>query len=339
MDAKITKKRLNHLLSYDWLKIIGVSLAGILVWSLLFTMTATKKMPSQEFTVVNYKGTALTTAFSDRFHATMDEPKLFSHEVIELSVVDSTTGGDEMVSSLMETRLATDEGDVAFAANVIDPDTAYVKKDAKDGEKSYYTYLESMLRGYFSYMDRIDGEDGYLARMENYLNAYYGDYTAENATLDKAKLEKDFRAKIKRKKDKRYKKESEIKAGVKGEIERLQNYRAGLIEFYSYIDAGYIAFQETTLDFTEAYKGGGVYTGVYSLNMCPNEETMGALKESVYYTEERENEDGTKAKVATAKDVNLVFLDTPEMDAEYQYESILYVNYLVRSYCTELKTA
>ena len=336
MDAKITKKRLSHLLSYDWLKVIGVILAGILVWSLLFTMTATKMKPSQQFSVVNYKGTALTTAFSDRFNATMSAPKLFSHEVIEISVVDTTTGGDEMVSSLMETRLATDEGDVAFAANVIDPDTEYVKKGAEKGEKFYYTYLESMLRGYYQYIYRIDGDDGILAKMENYLNVYFGDYTAENATLDEAKLEKDFRSKVKRAKDKRYKTESSIKTAVNGEIKRLNDYRNGLIEFYGYIEKGYITYQETTLDFTEAYSGGSVYTGVYSLNICPNEDTMGSLKEIIYHVEERENEDGTKTNVSTAKDINLAFLNTPKMDKNYQYESILYVNYLVKTYCSAL---
>ena len=45
MDAKITKKRLNILLSYDWIKIILLAVAAILVWSLIFTMTATRVTP------------------------------------------------------------------------------------------------------------------------------------------------------------------------------------------------------------------------------------------------------------------------------------------------------
>ena len=122
-----------------------------------------------------------------------------------------------------------------------------------------------------------------------------------------------------------------------GEVKRLESYRAALKEFYGYIEKGYIAYEETTLDFTEAYSGGGVYTGVYSINLCPNEETMGSLKESVYYVAERENEDGTTASVSTAKDINLVFLNTPKMDKSYQYESILYVNYLVRTHCSALQ--
>ncbi len=46
MDAKITKKRLGAMLSYDWLKIVGVAAAIIVVWMLIFQMTATRIMPS-----------------------------------------------------------------------------------------------------------------------------------------------------------------------------------------------------------------------------------------------------------------------------------------------------
>ena len=56
MDAKITKTRLSRLLSYDWLKIVGVIAGVILVWSLIFTMTATRITPAQQFHVLNYVG-------------------------------------------------------------------------------------------------------------------------------------------------------------------------------------------------------------------------------------------------------------------------------------------
>ena len=40
MDAKITKSRLGLLLSYDWIKIVGICVAVVLLWLLIFTMTA-----------------------------------------------------------------------------------------------------------------------------------------------------------------------------------------------------------------------------------------------------------------------------------------------------------
>ena len=62
MDAKITKLRLSRMLSYDWLKIIGAAAAVIIVWVLIFTMTATRITSAQTFTVHNYLGNISLTA-------------------------------------------------------------------------------------------------------------------------------------------------------------------------------------------------------------------------------------------------------------------------------------
>ena len=57
MDAKITKKRLGHLLSYDWIKMILAVVLAIVVWSLVFTTSATRITNTQRFVVCNYLNT------------------------------------------------------------------------------------------------------------------------------------------------------------------------------------------------------------------------------------------------------------------------------------------
>ena len=53
------------MLSYDWLKIVGTAAAVIIVWVLIFTMTATRITPAQTFTVANYLGNnSLSTNFN-----------------------------------------------------------------------------------------------------------------------------------------------------------------------------------------------------------------------------------------------------------------------------------
>ena len=64
MDAKITKKRLNIFLSYDWIKILLAAVAAILVWSLIFTTAATRVTQAQNFTIFNYTGTKGTSRFN-----------------------------------------------------------------------------------------------------------------------------------------------------------------------------------------------------------------------------------------------------------------------------------
>ena len=343
MDAKITKKRLGQMLSYDWLKIIGFVVGAIIIWSLIFTMTATRITPAQQFTVMNYKGSTLTAAFNQRYYG-LGRQGVFSHEVIELTTVDSTTGGDEMVNTMLDTRLQTDEGDVLFAAHAKNPDASYTVEGSE--EKQYYTYLETFLRGYYIYAlsleDTLDSEGnvaqkGLITRMTEYVNGYYGgDY--QTGELDKTKVEKDFKKRIKKNDDKRFQSDEEIKKGVKKEYERIEKYRDGLIKFLGYKEEGYIAYQKNLVQITETYT-----REITTLNMCPNESTMGKLKEEIYYKDKRNandpNDPEKMTDVDTALNMNLVFLSTPNMEKQFQYETILYVNALVERYCTALQPA
>ena len=88
MDAKITKLRLNRMLSYDWLKIVGTAAAVIVAWVLIFTMTATRITSAQTFTVANYVGNnSLSTGFTKSFNTAYADG-VFSGEVIEFGTVE-----------------------------------------------------------------------------------------------------------------------------------------------------------------------------------------------------------------------------------------------------------
>ena len=82
MDAKITKIRISRMLSYDWLKIVIASVVAIIVWTLVFTMSATRITPAQQCTVFNYVG---NTSFSlTNFNALYNkafEQKVFSYAI------------------------------------------------------------------------------------------------------------------------------------------------------------------------------------------------------------------------------------------------------------------
>ena len=70
---------------------------------------------------------------------------------------------------------------------------------------------------YNSYYSIAAEMDKYLEEMEVYLDNYYnGDYKA--GVADTAKIEQDFRARIKRFKDKRFKNETQIQKGLKDEL-------------------------------------------------------------------------------------------------------------------------
>ena len=327
MDAKITKKRLSQMLSYDWLKIILTAVAGILVWSLLFTTTATRIQPSQSFGVYTYTGASATTKFSDLPNRTQS---LFSYEVIERKTEDINSYGNDYATQIMEARLTTEEVDVIFIANVDGGSIEYTL----DGETKTTTYLEDFLYRFHAYAYRLDGENGYLQQMQNYLNAYYhGDYTNPN-NIDATKIESDFRAKVKQTKDKRYKTEEKISVAVQNEIERIQQYRQSFVDFNDYLEKGYIALEETTLYFTDQSGGNATtITGCYSINLCPDETVMGELKKEVYY---RVADEETGEYKSAVQDMNVVITKDQTENYGFDFEKLTFVTYLVQTYCSAL---
>lgn len=338
MDAKITKTRLSRMLSYDWLKIIIAAVAAIIVWMLIFTMTATRITSAQQFNVLNYLGnTTFSTEFSKLYSKAFND-NVFSYEVLEAKSEDLANNKD-YVSTIMEARMATEEGDVIFLADIDDPDTAIEPEKEGDPVTYEYTYLESFLIRYGGYIYDLDPEKegSFFYKMEAYLDGFYnGDW--ENGVLDEEKVETEFRARVK--KDKRFKKEAQIQQGVEDDVERIKKYRDALEKFYTWIDEGVISF--TTVDFPDSNEAENVYypkDGIYSVNLCPNESTMGGLKNYVGYQQEVTDEEGKTYYPTVAKNMNVAFFYFSGVEEGFQYESLLFVNYLIEASLAQTQTA
>lgn len=328
MDAKITKTRLSRMLSYDWLKIVISAVVAIVVWSLIFTMTATRITPAQQFSVMNYLGSApfATTKFNELYNNAFNE-KVFSYEVLEVNQND-LAANREYASTLLEARMATEEGDVIFVADTDNPDT-----EIKDGENVTYefTYLESLILRNRANMYELDPakEGSFFHKMEAYLDTFY-DGGWEGGTLNEEKVEVQFRARVK--KDKRFKKEKQIAQGVQDDIARIQKYRDALDQFYIWIEDGTLAF--TTTVFSDREEKKDVYypaDGIYSINLCPNEKMKGLEKYVGYYKEVIDEETGKTHHTITAENMNVAFFYFPGVEDGFQYESLLFVNYLVEN--------
>lgn len=333
MDAKITKKRLSHMLSYDWLKIVAVAVAVIIVWTLIFTMTSTRITAAQQFSVVNYFGNVSSTydpKMDDRAQAALKE-NVFSYEVIETSLVD-VPSYQEQAYTILEARVATQEGDVIYVPDIQKADSEYeITVDGKT-EKRYDSYLQDLVRryGYSLYNLDPNAENGYFKSMEKFLNRYYeGGYEAGERNDELIKT--DFLARVKKNKDKRFKTDAQIAQGIQDEIKRIQKYRDGLVEFYGYVQEGLVSFTHTTVYDQET---GEPYTrldGIFSINLCPNKDTMGGLKTVACYNETVKNAEGEDVPVPTALNMNVAFFYFKETEASFEYENLLYVNYIIRS--------
>ena len=328
MDAKITKNRISDMLSYDWLKIVGVALALVLFWSLLFTLTATRITNAQQFVVFNhYANNRLTTGYENHLRDSLTGGK-FSYEILEADTRDLTTAGDEKYT-VANTCFETGEGDMIFVPNVTDKDV--FTTDA-DGQKNYpLTYAESFFAMYHKYVVNVET---FLAETEEYLRGYFGeDY--ENGVLDEAKVETDFRARVEGSGDDRFRRESQIAQGVIDEKARLMKYRDGLAQMREYLADGVVAFEEVALkdengEVRRLNNGSPIKQGAYALNICPTSSATSAtskMKNLVSYTYTTES----GASDSTAADMCVMLLDTDEENVLFRFETILYVNALVET--------
>lgn len=318
MDARITKKRLSQMLSYDWIKIIACIVAGIFLWSLIFTTTAARLNPAQTFTVYAYIGTNPSSGFSSKIASRSYLSGGFSYDVIETNTVDLASAGNQAYT-LLEARMGVQEGNAAFVAPC-----SYEIDDGKGGKISR-TYMEDLLlRAYSSVLsfggageNAGDSKTSFFTATENFLNIYY---TAgyENADSFNAKKAEDiFRNRVKAQKDKRYKTEAKIQEGINDEIARIRGYRENYLAVKGYLEEGIIKLEETTI--TLSYLGTSQQvTGYYSVNLCPDDR-MENLKELICYQDETTGS-------YTAKNMQLVLLNL--LSGKYsEYGYCLYENY------------
>ena len=353
MDAKITKTRLVQMLSYDWIKIIAAALAVIIFWVFIFTWSATRITNTQKFVIHNYFGVSLGDGYYTAGYNTFGKGKVFSYEVFETENVNLNQGSD-VSYQLLEGRYAVGEMDVIIMADITNPD-AYFDKDGnqlyevKEGiEYTQKSYLETFSRSsYFkgtTRLDDADGKDGFFTQMKTYLSKFYTVVSEAEKTfgttvltvadfdensLDEQKVKDLFTARANANKDKRFKTEAEWQKGYKDEIARIQSYQKAYEEFFSYLEKGYIALTPWNYaSTTPLFKTGGVY----SINLCPNEDLMGDLKKDFFYR----LQDADKKYYSTAKDMNIVFMELDELDPDFKYENLLLVNQMIKRHGANL---
>lgn len=235
MDAKITKKRLGLLLSYDWLKIVGICVAAVLVWSLLFTTMATRATNGQSFDMYLYPGVRLgESANLDTLH-TRDRNDALSYDVLDLSF---TTLESSTMDTILSAHFAAGQGDVLFSVDLeptVDEESGEVTYNGLDNFISrYYSnalWLGTDMKGW-QLPNSSTEKANYFADCEAYLNNFY-DGGWETGTLNEEKVRSHFNERMEG--DKRYKNEAQRELGRDNEVERIKNLRDAYAEVKGWI--------------------------------------------------------------------------------------------------------
>lgn len=337
MDAKITKVRLNRMLSYDWIKIIAVAVASIIVWTLIFTMTSTRITPAQQFTVMNYLGNDSFDSDFDRHLSNAYKNGIFSYEILESPSKVDLAANKDMASELLSTRTATEEGDIVFVADA--DDLGSKTTDKETGEEYYQnTYLEEFVRGYSSVLYKADE---FVDSMQSYLEDYYtdGDWKDESK-LNETFVKSEFRKRVK--KDKRFKTEKQIVAGEKKEIERIKKYASALKKFLAWEEEGILSYTEVVIQKANAEKNQAEIKGTYAINICPTgskgwegkKENLAKIVSYEGMKVEGTDEQGNpimKKTTGLVENMSVCLFYFKGVTPGFQYESMLYIVHVVET--------
>lgn len=262
MDAKITKKRLGIMLSYDWIKIIAICAAVVVVWSLIFTMTATKATIGQQFGVYGYPGVSIDSShlgdLSDMRSDDVREGGGLSYDVLDYSV--NTYGSRSDAGTVLSAHIPAGSADIMFTNSV---DTIDNKGDEDPSNDTvtqvsgYRTFVQTY-RAHCAWLGDPDTpvlghkyNTNYFLDCENYLKRFFsfesGDYEGlKNAELDRAAAESNFRSRMK--KDKRYKNEGQIQEGLQDEYKRLLSLRDAYADVQSWLQDGTLSLASVNVE-------------------------------------------------------------------------------------------
>ena len=317
MDNKLTKRRLSDFLAYEWILMIIVAVAAILVLELAYTMAATRLSTGQQFKYYLdediYSFDASDKSIYDLLGVeTGKNGKTFSYDVLTVEMENLTSS-----YNVLSVRLSVQEGDAIFTSSVEQEGETVRVKQIIDANSVYY----------------FEGENGLLARAENYLKTFTvdgGDIYTES-DYDENKIRAYFDERMKG--DNRFRTDADKEEGRNNEIGRIKKLAKDVKDFKFLLSDGeekglfykYTKFEQTYNANPDAENYKTAYEKemehIYGINMAALTGGKKNVSEYLKIT-------GTDS----AENVVLVLFDFGSYQEDLQFESISFVNTLVREF-------
>jgi len=208
MDAKITKKRLNELLSYDWIKIIALAVAGVILWSLIFTMTAVRLSVGQQFKIFMYYDVTTGDKFNDFTEDLTDN--VLSFDILNFSYEQLLS---DSYSTILSARFAVNEGDLMITTNT--------NTDEEAQDSNFKSFVDSYNIAY--------PIDELIADAEAYYNMFYDGEGNFNMLFLKSHFKERMDG------DNRYKTDEQYEKAYIQEMDRIDALKTSVISLKEYI--------------------------------------------------------------------------------------------------------
>ncbi len=326
MDNKITKKRLGNLLSYDWIAILATLFVCVILWELIYAFSSVKLTVGQGF--YYYYDYGVNKSSDDAFKLHLQDT--FSYDVLEWMGEGMPT--EAIDQDVLDVRYAVDEVDVVFTNSLEtkDEETGYGRSRAKKILDTYPVYDFNTL-----YADATDYLKQFLTD-ENSGNVLdYNDYS-------ESKIKAYFHSRQKGDNRYRWKKIAE-----QDEIDRIKRLCKEVKDFKTILDYGnnaekedsifyYYHKYEFSLAIATAEDQKLVFKELYDLE--GGDKAFGIrLDKLPSSTEKSSTKDYFRLDGAMdSQSVVLTVFDMKEKQPDLQFETISFVNTVVRNFSTLL---
>lgn len=315
MDNRITKKRLSDFLSYEWILMIITVVVSIIVLELLFSFFKVKTTAGQRF---NYYYDENVSAANDGvFLSTVKEGGVFSYDIREISSEALTS--DYNVLSI---RLSTGDGDAVFTDD----------KEIQSGDATT-SRVKTIIDSYdvFTLGDEND-EESLVFNSIKYLSGFLSEGKTDPTVydnLDEDKIAANF--------SERTKKERVYKNDLRAGLISLEDEKARIKKLCEEV-----AFFEKVVFYDKTRPADQSIFYTYK----KGEQTVNNGGDKPYNYDERVDKKfglnlsrlGEKARNAffvkseDAADVIVLAFDFRKEATDLQYETLSFINSLIRNY-------
>ncbi len=326
MDNKITKSRLSHFFSYEWIKIIIFSVVVVLLFELLFAVTGVKLSDGQMFKVIYDQG--INSSFENNLIEVTcldsDGKIIFSYETQKIDAEVMSDGHDNAIDVRYQTR----DGDVVITENSLTENVTTGKKTTR--AKELIDYFEV-----WGFEDAVAQGKTYLKRFLK--NGVTGEDAELNfSNLDPNKIESYFISTHER--DNRFRKQADIKTGVQLELKRIENVCKDvsdmqyLLQNHADIFFKYTKYEQVFSGMTESDRNYNEYKDKYqsqtqkSYAIFTDKLTKGKYKVADFFTVKTADD-----KIET-KDVVVFAFDFSKEQPDLQFESLRFIISVVRNF-------
>lgn len=223
MDNKITKKRLSNFLSYEWILMLVVTIAVIIVWEMVYSLASVKISTGQKFKFYYDEGVSPGTG---NIYKVLEDDKTFSYDIVTIS--------SESINSdfnVLETRLGIQEGDAIFSNSTVKDGNFVRTKNIIDKHNVYD--FHTLLRDACDYVGENFLTDQTIYPTHNGVTLaelnQKADIAGDFGNLEQSKIESFFLDRMKH--DNRYRTEQEKKEGKELEVNRIKKLCKDIADF------------------------------------------------------------------------------------------------------------